>query len=81
MGFLLFYAPQPAPKDALDAVVNTLQRYPGNAPVRLRFSEGHLDYYLDLPDYKVAWEHKLAKELDAWSDGENNAAEGATAGI
>ena len=30
VGFLLFYAPQPAPKDALDAVVNTLQRYPGN---------------------------------------------------
>ena len=30
VGFLLFYTPQPAPKDALDAVMGTLQRYPGN---------------------------------------------------
>ena len=47
-----------------------LQRYPGNAPVRLHFSEGYLDYYLDLPGHKVAWEHRLAKELDAWCAGD-----------
>lgn len=30
VGFLLFYQPGPTPQTALDAVLGTLQRYPGN---------------------------------------------------
>ena len=47
-----------------------LKRYPGEAPVILHFSEGHLEYHLDLPRHKIAWTHDLAKELDAWCAGE-----------
>ena len=45
-----------------------LKRYPGDAPVRLRFSEGNLEYCLDLPQHRVAWQHALAKELDGWAN-------------
>ena len=52
--------------DRLDSLSEILKRYPGEAPVRLRFSEGHLEYLLNLPRHKVSWQHDLAKELDTW---------------
>ena len=52
--------------ECLSSLSGILKRYPGNAPVLLRFMDGHLEYRLDLPGHRVTWEHGLAKEIDEW---------------